>query len=118
MAVDQLVALYPEKKDSWLDRCKRRLFDVEYLGRETKGRRIRDVFKVYKNPKIDKAPGRMKYYKVYLYGRLENWCSCYLVSMKKAGFSQAIKVCTHVGACVLFQEYLRAMRGVRVDITA
>ena len=107
-ALKRFGEMFPEKGEHWIDVCKKRLFDVVYLGVEKSHKRFgRKKFKVYRNNDIDKYNSKFSYYVVYLYGSgHDSWCSC---SYGKYGTRRLIETCTHIGACILFTLYLQEL---------
>jgi hypothetical protein len=110
-ALKRFGEMFPEKTEHWIDTCKLRLFDVVFLGLD-KGRRHfgRKKFRVYRNSDIDKAESKFSFYTVYLYGIGRNsWCSC---RYAKYGNRRMVQVCTHVGACILFNLYIQELTNI------
>lgn len=103
-ALDKLLEMFPEKGETWINNVRERVFDTTYLGYNFK--RKRKEFKVYRNPKLDKYDSKFSYYKVYYYGGKRAWCSCYY---GKYGKSRALRICTHIGACILFDLYSKLL---------
>ena len=112
-ALKRFGEMFPEKSAHWIDVCKLRLFDVVYLGQEKTRRHFgRKKFKVYRNRDIDKADCKFSYYTVYLYGTGRScWCSC---TYGKFGKRRLVEVCTHAGACILFNLYIEELAKVEV----
>ena len=101
-ALEDLLKMFPEKSDAWIDKSRNRLFDVVFLGFNKKYKR--KEYKVYRNKEFDKAESKFSYYKVYYYGGKRAWCSCFY---GKYGKTRMIRHCTHIGACILFDLYFK-----------
>jgi len=99
-SLDTFLKLFPEKEKNWFDRSVMRIYDVVYLGKHGN----RKEFKVYRNEKLDKYDSRFSYYRVYLYSHNRGWCSCFY---GKYGQERMVKICTHIGACILFDLYVQ-----------
>lgn len=99
-ALDEFLKLFPEKDKSWIDRSIMRIYDVAFVGYHKKSKQ----FKVYRNPKLDRYESKFTYYRVYLHSPKSGWCSCFY---GKYGQERMVELCTHFGACVLFDLYIQ-----------
>jgi hypothetical protein len=99
-ALDELRKLFPDKKAPWFDEVKKRFFDTEFIGLDSKGYK---KFKVKKNSSLgDKY--KQDYRLVTLGEYKFHFCTCMF-----GKFGKARKICTHIGAAYLrffYNKYL------------
>lgn len=101
-SVNKLRGQYSNKKKTWFDTCKNRLFDVVYTGKNKKGK---PTFHVLKNEKLgDKYRAG---YRTVIVSGMWRWCTCFFGSY---GSSRFHKICTHVGACLLYMYYYEYLK--------
>jgi len=102
-----LRVLFPNFSSGWIEACKDRLLDVEYIGKEKNA----DVFHVKRNIKFDGEPsGRGKswgYRKVTLWSGKSGFCSCFFGPYS---YKRRKELCSHIGACILFRFYFQILK--------
>jgi hypothetical protein len=99
------------KGNSWFNHCLERFRTVEQVSK--------NKFKVKGFPEFgdSKKQYTVTFTGVNIYGEEEFLCPCYFTSDKSWGIHRKQKLCTHVGAVILYMMYQRELKRQKENKT-